>query len=596
MRVAFPVVLSVWLGLLAGCGSDAASTAVGGSGGAPQASAGRDSGGGSLPGGGTGSAGRSDNPSAGTGNPTAGAGGAAHVTPTVSEWLGSNVSADLSRVDITYQLAGFDTPPEKKDEQGYPRAGESGTSSTDLGFVLPSGTYKLSYKGTGKLTVSGIAALKGTVQTVAGQQRAELQITGSPGDFGRFLTLKIENGAGQSVTDVHLRYPGFDYDSQETFLPELMALLRPFRALRFMDWEATNGSTLVNWSDRPNASHFGHSAFGEPYEHLVELVNETGKDAWVTIPEHANDEFVTQFAQFWAQHLDLTKIEAARAAAGFATPFQLILESSNETWNGGFTAYATFLAAAKADPARYSGNYGGTYGPSWMSGNTDLMKVGQYEADRLVKHSQIFRKELGAHASIVSPVLSGWALGAVYSDVGLRFIADEYGEPKSYIKYVAMAPYFGTDDMHSGSLESLFAGVNADIAAKDATYADFAKLVAEWGIEMAAYEGGQGLDGMTNQGTKHLAQHDRRMYDAYLSYFALWKKHFGAAPFLHFSLAGTPGVPEFVFQYGYWGSIGGVLEDTGKCGLELPTLLGNEALPSVVHYCPKYRALAEQVP
>ena len=35
-------------------------------------------------------------------------------------------------------------------------------------------------------------------------------------------------------------------------------------------------------------------------------------------------------------------------------PFQIIVENSNETWNQGFSAYATFLAAAKAVPTRYS--------------------------------------------------------------------------------------------------------------------------------------------------------------------------------------------------------------------------------------------------
>ena len=518
------------------------------------------------------------------------------VTPTVSSWLGSNISGDLARVDIAYQLNAFDTAAAQKDENGYPLAGASGSSKTDLGFVLPSGTYKLSYKGTGKLSVSGIGALVAAFQTVNGEQRAEVKISGSPGNFGQFLTLTIENAVGQTVTGIHLLYPGFDYASSVTFLPEFIALLKPFRALRFMDWESTNNNALTSWAERPQAAHFGQSSFGQPYEHLIALINQTGKDAWITIPEHASDDYVQQFARFIAQTLDFPKIQAARDAAGLTVPFQLMLENSNETWNTGFSANATFLAAAKADAARYPGTYAGTYGPSWMSGNADLMKVGQYEADRLVKHAVIFRQELGARASILSPVLSGWALGAVYSDVGLRFIKDKYGDPKKQIKYVAMAPYFGADDAQSGTLASLFAGMAADIAAKDATYGDFKKLADEWGLEMAAYEGGQGLTGTKNQAIKHLAQHDQRMYDTYLAYFALWKKHFGAAPFLHFSLAGTPGIPEFIFQYGYWGSIGGVLEDPAKCSPNLPTLLGSESIDSVVHHCPKYRALAEQVP
>jgi hypothetical protein len=130
----------------------------------------------------------------------------------------------------------------------------------------------------------------------------------------------------------------------------------------------------------------------------------------------------------------------------------------------------------------------------------------------------------------------------------------------------------------------------------DATFKDFAKLAAEYKIKMAAYEGGQSLTGTTNQSFKHLAQHDARMYATYKSYLALWKQNFGTSLFMHFSLAGTPGIPENIFQYGYWGSIGGVLEDPATCEPNLPQLLGTETIASVVHHCPKYRALAEQVP
>lgn len=63
-----------------------------------------------------------------------------------------------------------------------------------------------------------------------------------------------------------------------------------------------------------------------------------------------------------------------------------------------------------------------------------------------------------------------------------------------------------------------------------------------------------------------------------------------------FLVGGRPGVPEFVYQYGFWGSVAGVREDPSTCGLALPTLSGNETLASVEHNCPKYRALLEQVP
>jgi hypothetical protein len=507
------------------------------------------------------------------------------------------MAADLPRVDIAYQLTPFDTPAAQLDADGYPVAGASGKSSTDIGFVLPSGTYKISYVGSGTLDVSGIGKLGGAWQSVNGEQRSTVQITGTPGAFGNFLTLSITNGGGQTVRQVRLLYPGFDYDTTTTFLPQFVRLLTPFRALRFMDWENTNNSKLADFSNRPSAAHYGHSPYGEPYEHIAELVNETGKDCWITVPEAASDSFISQFAAFVAQNLDMTRIQAARRQAGLATPFQLIVENSNETWNQSFSAYGTFLAGANANTARYTGKYTGTFGPSWMSGNGNLMKVAQYEADRLVKIGNAFRTAFGSDASVVAPVLSGWALGPAYSDAGLQFIQANYGDPKQYVTYVAQAPYFNTpDDSSTGALPSLFAALSANITGMDATFKDFEALVMQYGVQMAAYEGGQSLTGTTNQPIKHLAQHDERMYEAYKSYLAIWKAHFGTSLFMHFSLAGDPGQPENIYQYGYWGSISGVLEDTVACEVSLPTLTGTEMISSVVHHCPKYKALSEYVP
>jgi hypothetical protein len=363
-----------------------------------------------------------------------------------------------------------------------------------------------------------------------------------------------------------------------------------------MDWEATNNSKLESWSDRARADVFGSSPNGKPWERIVELVNLTGKDAWITIPEHASDDYVTQLAKFLATNLDFGRIGAARTAQGFSTPFRLYLENSNETWNGGFTAYKTFLAAAQKDAARYEGKYAGSYGPSWMSGNADLMRVGQYEADRLVAIAKIFRAQLGSAADMVAPVLSGWALGPVYSDAGLRFIRDHHGDPKTFVSHVAFAPYFGPDDKDTGNLATLFTATTADIDAKVPVYEQFAALAKEWGVGIVAYEGGQGIAGMSNLNVKHVAQHDKRMYDAYVHYLDTWHKAFGDSLFMHFSLAGTPDIPENIFQYGFWGSIAGVMEDPATCANDLPTLTGTEPIPSVVHHCPKYRALMEQVP
>jgi hypothetical protein len=518
---------------------------------------------------------------------------------TVSSWMGTNVNADLPFADVTRMMTGFNTAAAQLDANGYPVAGASGTSSTDLGFLLPSGTYDISFVGTGSLAVSGIGVTGGTWKTVSGEQRNTVTITGTPGAFGNFLTLTVTNTGTETVGAIHLFLPGIDYDATEPFNTAFLATLTPFRAMRFMEWEDINGSTLVNWSDRPTASHFGASSFGQPYELIAELINETGKDGWINVPESASTTFITDFATFMATNLDFTRIATARTAAGFPTPFQLIVENSNETWNTGFTAYNTFLTAANANPTRYTGTYTGTYGPSWMSGNTDLMKVGQYEADRLVSIGNAFKTAFKAsgHDDAIAPVLSGWALGAVYSDDGLQFVKANYGDPKDYVSYVALAPYFATaDDTTTGSLTTLFPALQTDITSMDMAFQGFKQLGTQYGVAIAAYEGGQGITGTTNEPIKHLAQFDERMYETYTQYFDFWKQHFGTSLFMHFDLAGDPGLPENIYQYGFWGSLPGVGEDLTTCGQGLPTLAGTETVASVMQYCPKYKGLTDRVP
>jgi hypothetical protein len=530
------------------------------------------------------------------------------VTPTVSSWVGTNADADLPFADITYLMAPFavsglsaEAGAAKLDANGYPLAGVSAVSSGDMGFELPTGTYNISYVGTGKLTVSGIGALVSSTWTTSGsEQRNQVKITGTPGNFGNFLTLTITNTGSETVGSVHVYLPGVDYDTKDPFNPEFITALVPFRAMRFMDWMATNKNTLSDWADHPTSSRFGFiPAVGYPYDLIVPLINETGKDGWINVPEHADAAFITQLAQLFASTLDWSGIAQKRKAAGFTTPFQLIVENSNETWNNGFTAYDTFLAAAQMNTARYTGKYTGTTGPTWMSGNSDLMMVAQYEADRLVTIGQTFSTAFKAvgHADAVAPVLSGWALGAAYSDEGLSFIKSAYGPPGSYVTYVALAPYFATpDDTTTGSLSTLFPALLANITSNAMVFPDFAGLRTTYGIQIAAYEGGQGISGDTNLEIKHLAQFDARMNTTYTTYLSSWTSAFGPSLFMHFNLTGTTGEPENIYQFGFWGSLTGVAQDTATCGANLPMLTGTEMVSSVSQYCPKYSALAAHVP
>ena len=167
----------------------------------------------------------------------------------------------------------------------------------------------------------------------------------------------------------------------------------------------------------------------------------------------------------------------------------------------------------------------------------------------------------------------------------------KYGDPKDYFKYIAMAPYFGpADDTTTASLDGIFTACTANINSMASVFTDFANLAQQYGLQMAAYEGGQGMGGSTNLSFKHLAQFDKRMYDTYTSYYAFWQQHFGKSLFMHFVLAETPGTPDFNFQFGFWGALEGVMSDLATCGKNVPTFTGSEQYQTAQKYCPKYQA------
>jgi hypothetical protein len=524
--------------------------------------------------------------------------GTVNPNPTVSSFLGTNMAGDFPFPDITNNLVPFNEPSGQADANGYPIAGVSATSSTDVGWMMPTANYNISYVGTGTLAVSGIGSLNNAWTTVGSEHRNVLHIVGTPQNFGNFLTLTITNGAGQTVTNVHIYVPGIDYDFAGTFYPNLLTILAPFRAIRFMGWTGTPNSPATLWSQRTLPTTFGEPANSmTPWDYVVALINQTGKDAWINIPEQANDAFVQSFADFMRDNLDFSGIQTLRDQAGFTTPFQIYIEYSNETWSPANNVNTILLAMANASPAIYTGTITGNWGPSWMAESTDTMKAGQAEAATLVHDTQIFIQEFSSvsQESVIAPVLSGWALGPAYSAAGLEFVAQNYGPPSQYIKAIALAPYFGPDDSETATLSTYFQSQNADIQSMISIWESFKSLAAQYGVGVVAYEGGQGATGTTNLAIKELAQVDIRQYQSHLSAFAAWKSVFGESLFNQFALAANPGMPLNIGQYGFWGAIGSLMENPATCVLNLPTLTGTESWAAVDGFCAKYAACAAQV-
>jgi hypothetical protein len=122
------------------------------------------------------------------------------------------------------------------------------------------------------------------------------------------------------------------------FDPDMLAEIDGFGCFRFMDWQRTNGSLQVSWSDRPLMSwqRWVTLLYGTPLEAMIALCNETGRDGWFCIPHQADDAYIAAFVQMVHDTLDPSLV------AWF--------EYSNECWNtaGPFTQSAYCAAQGLA--------------------------------------------------------------------------------------------------------------------------------------------------------------------------------------------------------------------------------------------------------
>src|SRR6185312_15627091 len=140
--------------------------------------------------------------------------------------------------------------------------------------------------------------------------------------------------AGMGLRDIKLLRPGYDDDSQ-IFTSEFLLALRPFGAIRFMDYLRTNNSTVVKWDDRCKVTDPQYTIKGGPYEWAILLGNVTGKDIYLDIPALADDDFIKQLGQLVRDKLK--------------SNLHCYVEYSNEVWNGIFQQYKQNDAAATAE-------------------------------------------------------------------------------------------------------------------------------------------------------------------------------------------------------------------------------------------------------
>lgn len=392
----------------------------------------------------------------------------------------------------------------------------------DIQGHYPGGNYICLYEGQGTIEFGGDAHL---VSQTPGRMVVNVQ----PSNTGIVLRITSTPNPSNPIRNVRMIMPGFEatYLSQP-FHPTFLARLQNYKVLRFMDWQRTNGTTQVNWSQRVLPSYRTQALEGGvSIEHMIKLCNTLGADPWFCIPHTATDDYVRQFARLVRDTLN--------------PALKVYIEHSNEVWNGGFQ---------QAAYAQQQGLQMGLASDPYLAGV-------RYHSLRSVQIFNIWNQEFGAQQNRIVRVL-----GAQHDNPWIGRQIMDFQNAWQKADAIAVAPYFGyglglpnqANNTAAMTIDQILDAARADMLGNRRNLTLEGVHDAQTrGLKYIAYEGGQHLVGvgsaMSNATLNNKfwqANRHPRMGDLYTEDLNTWSAA-GGDLFVEYSSAG---------RYTEWGSWG----------------------------------------
>ncbi len=347
----------------------------------------------------------------------------------------------------------------------------------------PGGKYICTYEGDGDVVFSWDAK-------VSSSQPGRIEINVTPSDQGIYMRIENSN-PGNHVRNVKIVHEDL-VDHPSSFHPLFVERLRPFKTLRFMDWQRTNTTHQRRWSDRITPNHRTQAERGGvAIELMIELANELGADPWLCMPAQADDDYIRRFAQMVKDRLH---------PGG-----KVYVEWSNEIWNTQFEVHKWIKS--ETDNQSLSMPFFDMWAAEARRDFAIWTDVWGNDADRVVR--------VAASQGALS-----WGTGKLLDRMNGQFDA------------IAPSTYFGLRSFEERELNSsttandIIAILEENIVTDNRRfYSEHSDLARQWGqtlgrpIKLVAYEGGQHLaDSGQNKPHKNAllaAQDHPKMYDLY---------------------------------------------------------------------------------
>ena len=469
-------------------------------------------------------------------------------------------------------MAGQRTP---LDSLGNPvlLSGEQANTLPRLGIVnsfqnripdYPTGQYTITWEGSGQFFLSG----GGDFEQVFPGQNGSRSYDISNGNATLFMQI-VSSDQLDPLRNIRVLMPGYGpgeaNDGQHYHQTFVDRTVKPFGNTRFMEWNGANDATHSQWSERtPDGANQYTVQTGIPIEQQLRLVNQTNGDAWFTMPTHANDDYVTRFAQAALYGIDAsgnpyTSTQANPVVPPVPADRKVYVEYGNEIFSNVFEGYH-YVTQQANDAGLNPNGLNVDFAKQWAvetrrdfdlwtaefaaAGQTDRLKrvAAIQTVNRFI--SPIFLDEMTVGGVPQFDVISP----AFYTGV------NESSYNASTTKDDIIDDLFSRLAQQIDPTITTFLPGNAfEVVGPAGDWLLWKQFADEAGVELIAYEGGQHVTTPSISVPWYddylAAQRDPRMYDFYTSWLEAIFDTVEADGVDFFSSVGL------ISQYGAWGAL-----------------------------------------